>query len=56
MVVKDAAVAIAGLGVVSGYGWGLGELWKGLTSGKSAATPDRVRRLLRARRHGARRW
>jgi 3-oxoacyl-[acyl-carrier-protein] synthase II len=30
-------VAIVGLGAVTGYGWGLGELWKGLMSGKSAA-------------------
>ena len=32
-------IAIAGLGAVTGYGWGLGELWKGLLSGKSAAHP-----------------
>jgi 3-oxoacyl-[acyl-carrier-protein] synthase II len=30
-------IAIVGLGAVTGYGWGLGELWKGLLSGKSAA-------------------
>ncbi len=30
-------VALAGLGAVTGYGWGLGELWKGLMSGKSSA-------------------
>ena len=32
-------VGIVGLGAVTGYGWGLGELWKGLMSGKSAAHP-----------------
>ena len=39
MVDTHATIAIAGLGAVTGYGWGLGELWKGLMSGKSAAHP-----------------
>ena len=39
MVDTNATIAIAGLGAVTGYGWGLGELWKGLMSGKSAAHP-----------------
>jgi 3-oxoacyl-[acyl-carrier-protein] synthase II len=39
MVETHATIAIAGLGAVTGYGWGLGELWKGLMSGKSAAHP-----------------
>ena len=39
VVMVDArdTVALAGLGAVTGYGWGLGELWKGLMSGRSAA-------------------
>ena len=37
MVGTGDTVALAGLGAVTGYGWGLGELWKGLMSGKSAA-------------------
>jgi 3-oxoacyl-[acyl-carrier-protein] synthase II len=39
MVDTNSTIAIAGLGAVTGYGWGLGELWKGLMSGKSAAHP-----------------
>jgi 3-oxoacyl-[acyl-carrier-protein] synthase II len=35
----DKRIAITGLGAVTGYGWGLDELWKGLLSGKSAAHP-----------------
>ncbi|WP_054812788.1 beta-ketoacyl synthase N-terminal-like domain-containing protein [Nocardia arizonensis] len=31
-------MTIAGIGAVSGYGWGRELLWQGLTSGKSAAT------------------
>ncbi len=33
------AVGIVGVGAVSGYGWGLDSLWKGLLSGTSAARP-----------------
>jgi 3-oxoacyl-[acyl-carrier-protein] synthase II len=29
---------MAGVGAVTGYGWGAGELWRGLLSGKPAAT------------------
>ena len=32
-------VGIAGLGAVSGYGWGVDSLWSGLYSGKSAGRP-----------------
>jgi 3-oxoacyl-[acyl-carrier-protein] synthase II len=39
MVDAHGRVAVAGLGAVTGYGWGLGELWKGLMSGQSAAHP-----------------
>jgi len=35
----DRAVGIVGLGAVTGYGWGLDELWSGLRSGRSAAEP-----------------
>ncbi len=31
-------MAIAGIGAVTGYGWGTECLWKGLLSGKPAAT------------------
>jgi 3-oxoacyl-[acyl-carrier-protein] synthase II len=33
------AAGIVGLGAVSGYGWGVDPLWRGLLSGKSAAQP-----------------
>lgn len=33
-------MTIAGIGVVSGYGWGRETLWQGLLSGKSAASPQ----------------
>lgn len=39
MVDVHDGIAIAGLGAVTGYGWGVGELWKGLLSGTSAAHP-----------------
>jgi 3-oxoacyl-[acyl-carrier-protein] synthase II len=32
-------VGIVGLGVVSGYGWGVDQLWSGLLSGRSAGRP-----------------
>ena len=35
----DQAVGIAGLGAVTGYGWGMDELRDGLLSGRSAAGP-----------------
>ena len=34
-----STVGIVGLGVVSGYGWGVDVLWRGLLSGRSAARP-----------------
>jgi 3-oxoacyl-[acyl-carrier-protein] synthase II len=33
----DNGIAISGLGVVSGYGWGTSALWEGLCGGKPAA-------------------
>ena len=39
MVAVTQRVAIVGLGAVSGYGWGVGPLWSGLLSGRSAARP-----------------
>jgi 3-oxoacyl-[acyl-carrier-protein] synthase II len=39
VVALTPGVAIAGLGAVSGYGWGVDSLWSGLLSGKSAARP-----------------
>ncbi len=35
-------VGIAGIGVVSGYGWGRKHLWDGLRSGESACVPQTV--------------
>ena len=36
---ETEAVRVVGLGAVSGYGWGVDCLWRGLTSGKSAGRP-----------------
>lgn len=38
MHMREQAMAITGIGAVSGYGWGTGCLWDGLLSGKPAAT------------------
>ena len=36
---ETEAVRVVGLGAVSGYGWGVDCLWRGLVSGKSAGRP-----------------